>query len=252
MNTIEFHKTTTKELLAIRDRVRLLVTHWGEDGKHQEAVLISVIKRFLPERYKITSGFVVQQTNMRGQHNASKQIDIIIYDINYPVLFKEGDFTIVTADSVEAIIEVKANIKNQGTEKVIRKANEMGQFVYNARLNNKKPLFNGIFSYKGFERLKINNSISVKKALTNAENSVSNDTNKDRFKVNHISFNKDKFYKYWKQEEQSDGGYLYDIADLSFSFFISNLMAHLKSDTIFENNKLWFPVDKSLKSQRIL
>lgn len=251
MNTIEFHKTTTKELLAIKDRVRLLISHWGEDGRYQEAVLKSVIKRFLPERYAITSGFVIQQTDIRGTHKASKQIDIIIYDTNFPILFKEGDFAIVTADAVEAIIEVKANIKNQGTEKVIRKANEIGQFVYNARTNNEKPLFNGIFSYKGFERLKMNNSVSVQNAIRNSENTIRNDQNKDSFKVNHISFNKDKFYKHWNQNDDTDGGYLYDIKDLSFSFLISNLMAHLKSDTVFSNNRLWFPVDKNLKSQKI-
>ncbi|GAA0875325.1 hypothetical protein GCM10009118_17340 [Wandonia haliotis] len=251
MNTIDFHKTTTKELLAIKDRVRLLISHWGEDGRYQEAVLKGVIKRFLPERYAIASGFVIQQTNVRGQHKASKQIDIIIYDTNFPVLFKEGDFAIVTADSVQAIIEVKANIKNQGTEKVVRKANEIGQFVYNARTNNEKPLFNGVFSYKGYERLKINNSDAVQNAIRNAEDSINNDVNKDSFKVNHISFNKDKFYKFWNQNDPSDGGYLYDIDDLSFSFLISNLIAHLKSDTVFANNRLWFPVDKNLKSQRI-
>ena len=77
MNTIEFHKTTTKELLAIRDRVRHLVNHWGEDGRYKEAVLKSVIQRFLPEKYCLSSGFVVKQTNNRGEHEASKQIDII-------------------------------------------------------------------------------------------------------------------------------------------------------------------------------
>jgi hypothetical protein len=138
MNTVDFHKTTTKELLAIKDRVRHLINHWGEDGRYQEAVLKSVIERFLPERYCIASGFVIKQTSIAGTHEASNQIDILIYDRDYPVLFKEGDFAIVTADSVEAIIEVKANLKNQGAEKVIRKANEIGQFVFNAKSSQEK------------------------------------------------------------------------------------------------------------------
>lgn len=251
MNTIDFHKTTTKELLAIKDRVRHLINHWGEDGRYQEAVLKSVISRFLPERYNITSGFVIKQTHNRGEHDASKQIDIIIYDTDYPVLFKEGDFSIVTADSVEAIIEVKANLRNQGVEKVVRKANEVGQFVFNAKTDKSKNLFNGIFSYAGYERLKTNNSLSVQTAIKNAENTTQTDNNIDKFKVNHISFNKDKFYKFWNQNDPDDGGYLYEIDDLSFSFLISNLIAHLKSDSVFSNNRLWFPVDKNLKSQRI-
>ncbi|MEL4457381.1 DUF6602 domain-containing protein [Lutimonas vermicola] len=252
MNTIDFHKTTTKELLAIKDRVRLLINHWGEDGRYQEAVLKSVISRFLPEKFKIVTGFVINQTQERGVHEASKQIDIIIYNSEFPVLFKEGDFYIVTADSVEGIIEVKANLKNQGVENVVRKANEIGQFIYNSKSKTyKKKLFNGIFSFAGHERLKINNSVTVQNSIRNSENTVRNDPNMNAFKVNHISFNKDKFYKYWNQSEPDDGGILYEINDLSFSFLISNLIAHLKSDSVFSNNKLWFPVEKSLKAQRI-
>lgn len=250
MNTVEFHKTTTKELLAIKDRVRHLINHWGEDGRYQEAVLKSVIERFLPERYCITSGFVIKQTTTAGNHDASKQIDIIIYDRDYPVLFKEGDFAIVTADSVEAIIEVKANLKNQQPEKVIRKANEIGQFVFNAKSNQEKHLFNGIFSYAGHENLKIDKSQTLQDHITNADDTTLNDLKHKMFKVNHISFNKDHFYKFWDQNDTSDGGYLYEINDLSFSYFISNLIAHLQSTSVYSNNKLWFPVDKSVKSQR--
>jgi hypothetical protein len=251
MNTIDFHKTTTKELLAIKDRVRLLINHWGEDGRYQEAVLKSVIGRFLPEKYKIVSGFVIKQTPNRGEHEASKQIDIIVYNTDFPVLFKEGDFSIVTADSVEAIIEVKANLKNQGVANVMRKSNEIGQFVFNAKADKSKNLFNGIFSYAGHERLKINDSQTVQDAIRNSENTINNYPNRNKFKVNHISFNKDKFYKFWNQNDPNDGGYLYEIEDLAFSFLISNLIAHLKSDSVFSNNRLWFPVDKNLKSQRI-
>ncbi|EOD9428777.1 DUF6602 domain-containing protein [Vibrio harveyi] len=250
MNTVDFHKTTTKELLAIKDRVRYLINHWGEDGRYQEAVLKSVIERFLPERYCITSGFVIKQTTTSENHEASKQIDIIIYDRDYPVLFKEGDFAIVTADSVEAIIEVKANLKNQQPEKVIRKANEIGQFVFNAKSNKEKRLFNGIFSYAGHERLNISNSQTLQSHITNADNTTQNDPKHKKFKVNHISFNKDHFYKFWDQNRASDGSYLYEIDDLSFSYFISNLIAHLQRTSVNSNNKLWFPVDKNVKSQR--
>ncbi|MGV1013283.1 MAG: DUF6602 domain-containing protein [Flavobacterium sp.] len=251
MNTIDFHKTTTKELLAIKDRVRNLISHWGEDGNYQEAVLKTVIRRFLPETYNIATGFVVKQTDERGQHSASKQIDIIIYNKNYPVLFKEGDFAIVTADSVEAIIEVKANLKNQTPEKVIRKSNEIGQYIFNAKSNKTKPLFNAIFSYQGFERLAINNCETLQRNIRNSENTIQDDNLNHMYKVNHISFNKDFFYKFWVQQNQIDGGFLYEINDLSFSFLISNLIAHLTSDTVFFNNRLWFPVNKNLKSQRI-
>lgn len=252
MNTIEYHKTTTKELLAVKDRVRHLIDHWGEDGRHKEAVLISVIRRFLPDKYNIVSGFVVKQTDFRGAHEASKQIDIIVYDNDYPVLFRDGDFAIVTADSVRAIIEVKANLRNQGVEKVVSKSNEIGQFIFNAKRDKSKNLFNGIFSYAGHERLDIRKHKAVSSALKKSYNSISDDIYNDKFKVNYISFNKDKFYKYWDRDHRMNGGHLYHITDLSFSFFISNLMAYLRSKSVYLNNKLWFPVFKSTRSRKIL
>lgn len=199
MNTIDFHKTTTKELLAIKDRVRHLINHWGEDGKYQEAVLKSVIERFLPEKYRLTSGFVIKQTHTAGEHEASNQIDIIVYNRDYPVLFREGDFAIVTADSVEAIIEVKANLRNQGPEKVIRKANEIGQFIYDAKFDKEKPLFNAVFSYDGHENLKLANSATLQNNITGANDTTQAHPYFKKFKVNHISFNKDYFYKFWDQ-----------------------------------------------------
>jgi hypothetical protein len=69
--------------------------------------------------------------------------------------------------------------------------------------------------------------------------------------VNHISFNKDIFYKFWNTREDDRNGYLYHIEDLSFSFFISNLISHLNEESVMFNNQLWFPVDKEERSQII-
>ena len=246
MNTIEFHKTTAKELLAIKDRVRHLIDHWGEDGRYKEAVLKSVIERFLPEKYRIGSGFVVRQTRQRGNHDASNQIDIIIYDTKFPVLFKEGDFVIVTPDSVKAIIEVKANLKNQGIKKVIDKSNKIGRFIFEGRTNRNTPIFNGIFSYTGYNR--ITQTSTLKLPVENSWNELEDVRNREKFSVNHIAFNQDRFYKFWNHlfEEDNPPHYLYNIKGLCFSFFISNLIDHLSENSVIENSNLWYPVDKSI------
>lgn len=245
MNTIEFHRTTGKELLAIKDRVRNLVYHWGEDGRYKEAVLKSVIQRFLPAKYVIATGFVVRQTDVRGEHVSSNQIDLIIYDTSFPVLFKESDFVIVTPDAVRAIIEVKANLRNQGLSPIIHKANKMGQFIFNGKSDRTTPFFNGIFSYEGFERL--NNINIVEAGVTEASAEFNTDVNFSYFKVNHICFNADWFYKFWGQEEEGNRNLVYRISDLSFSFFIGNLMDFLGGQSVIENSNLWFPVDKSIE-----
>lgn len=264
-NTKDFHLTTGKELLAVKDRLRNLVNHWGEDGRYKEAILRSVIKRFLPEKFSIVTGFVIKQTHTRGEHIPSNQIDIIIYDTSYPTLFKEGDFGVVTADSVRAIIEVKTNLENQKSKRIIEKGNEIGKFIYEGKksiwefkygminsnesrveFEKKNKFFNGIFSYEGF--LSIANYDVYKDYLIDENNQFKSIDGFDLFCVNHISFNKDVFYKYWQgfyySFKMDEKAYIYEMSDLSFSYFISNLMDYL-SDSIISNSNLWFPEDKS-------
>ncbi|HEV7331889.1 MAG TPA: DUF6602 domain-containing protein [Flavisolibacter sp.] len=239
MSTKEFHISTTNELLAIKDRVRNLINHWGEDGRYKEAILKSVISRFLPSSFNIATGFVVKQSENRDEHLSSRQIDLLIYDSSQPVLFKDSDFVIVTPDAVRAIIEVKANMNNQGVSNVVRRANENGKFIFSGKTNINSLFFNGVFSFDGLARL---NSINQIQPRLNAANDGLQEAENSRlFKVNHIAFNKDKFYKYWPNNIPGQQNKLYTINNLAFSFFISNLMDFLRD---VDHSYLWFPVDK--------
>jgi len=244
MNLTDFHTSTSRELIAIKDRVRHLIPHWGEDGRYKEAILKSVIQRYLPTNFGIGNGFVVDFPLDAKEHSCSKQIDLIIYDTQYPILFKDGDFIIVSPDSVRAIIEVKADIENHGLAKAVKKSNITGQFIFNSRKTNTLPFFNGIFSFSGFD-----NVITIdpfRKALTNSFIKSSTDSTHNRFAVNHICFNKDLHYIYWDNEmmiENNHANVIYRTEDLSYSYFISNLLYYLTNELV--NNKTWFPaIDK--------
>lgn len=242
MSLIEYHKATSRELLALTNKVRNLVTHWGEDGRYKEAVLKNITKKFLPEKYSIGTGFVIKQTNNRGEHLSSRQIDLIIYDDASPILFKEGDFVIMTPDSVRAIIEVKANIQNQDLTGIIRQANENGQFIFSGKHDKTQQFFNGVFGYEGFD-----NNFSIEAFQQNfieANATFLEAENYKQFKVNHVSLNKNWFLKYWPTEEQPHS--LYNIEDLSFSFFISNLVDTLANKSVRRNNFIWYANDKEL------
>ncbi len=241
MSIEDYHKSTSNELLAIKDRVRHLINHWGEDGRYKEAVLKSIILRFLPEQFNVGTGFVVRQINSQGQHKSSYQIDLIIYDTSFPVLFKEGDFVILTPDAVNAIIEVKANLRNQKLSKVLKKANDNGKFIFNGKRNKINPFFNGIFSFNGYEKL--SNGLLLKLAFDEASIGLDEESYKNDFIVNHIAFNKNIFYKYWGEIPRN---IFYKIEDLTFAYFISNLLDYVSVNSIIDNRDLWFPIDKSL------
>jgi hypothetical protein len=62
-----------------------------------------MLDEFLPSRYSVSKGFVVDSNN-----RCSKQIDIIIYDRNFsPLLWNWGGHLYIPAESVYAVFEVK-------------------------------------------------------------------------------------------------------------------------------------------------
>ena len=242
---IEFHKTISKEINATRDRVRNLVNHWGEDGRHKEAILKNVIKRFLAKKYIIGTGFVVSECEARGEHKSSKQIDIIIYDSAFNTLFKEGDFMIVTPEGVRGIIEVKTNLGNRSNKKdIINQCSENGKFIFDGKRNKDKEIFNGLFSY---EYTDFNNEIintNITNIIRQSYNSIS-DQNKDKFVLNCLSMTENYFIKHFTGEETYS---LYKLTDLSFSFFIFNLINHItfydNTEAKYTDNYIHFPKDK--------
>lgn len=253
MNTIEFHKSTTLELKAIQDRIRNLVPNWLEDGMYKETVLRGLIKNFLPRNFDIASGYVARQTDERGNHTVSKQIDIIIFDNAYPILFRKEELAIVTADSVRGIIEVKSSVDSENLNETLTKCNEKGEFIFNDRAQNSPPLFNGIFYYNL-------NSKTDNQILTYLQNDalrVSNINPTNKFIVDHISYGENKFFKFWKNElpepNRIDGrrNFLYNVENLSFAFFISNLLSYLEPKSVERNKYLWFPVDKDFNEHII-
>jgi len=223
----EFQKSISRELLIIKDRVRNLIgnANWAEEGRYKESVLKNIISRFLPNNLSLGTGFILNKE--RENIIRSTQIDIIVYDNSYPLLFKEGDFIITTPENVRAIIEVKTAIESGDVIDVIKKATK------NARLAHMSK-FNGIFAFekRGVEikRNKIN--LDLKKALLESNGAI-----------NYISLGEDLFIKHWGSRKKFD--YLseelysfYNIKDLSFSYFISNLIECVAPEKVID--KSWF------------
>src|SRR5437016_5226748 len=109
MNLIEYHKSVADEIDAVRNRIRHLMNepHWPTDGEMKESLLRHILRRHLPETFRVGRGFVL------SQDRCSKQIDILVYDSSSPVIFKEGDLVFLSRDTVRAIIEVKSKTTRQ-------------------------------------------------------------------------------------------------------------------------------------------
>ena len=232
----KFQMSITQELDTIKNRVRNLIgnSHWASDEWYKETILKNVIRRFLPSNLSIGTGFIINK-NTRGDTQISRQIDIIIYDNTIPVLFSEGDFVITTHKNVKGIIEIKTKIYDNQFQETIHPAEENGKLIG-------KGIFNGIFSYDYEGNI---NSKNIKQALKHLEQALK----RSEGYLNHISLGHHVFIKFWKKEDgtrlnppvqncQNDFYNVYTLADLSFSYFISNLRELTCSSSL--DDRWWF------------
>lgn len=82
------------------------ITHSGTKGDACEFQWLKWLKTYLPKRYTVDSGFVID-----SEGYISDQQDIIIYDRQYtPYLLNEEGVIYVPAESVYAVIEVKQEL----------------------------------------------------------------------------------------------------------------------------------------------
>ncbi|GBE33489.1 hypothetical protein BMS3Bbin05_02430 [bacterium BMS3Bbin05] len=233
MDTENYFKDLTKELEALKNRVRHYIhdVHWVSDGEWKESVLRTVLKRHLPSNVGVGRGFIVKA------EQSSTQIDILLYDNTKPILFRDGDFVIVTADSVKGVIEVKTKLRRiDSLRDAINSVSRIAEFV-SPSINYGKNLFYGVFSYEkpGFAAHRVLNII---------QECVGGNT---RRVINSASFGKDYFVRYWPSPPNSlftQGHYMwhaYHLKNKAPAYFIHNVIDHLFPEWTGENNDVWYP-----------
>lgn len=85
----------------------LVVAHPPTVGAFYEAVLKQFLGDFVPNKFKIGTGFIMDI----DANKMSRQVDILVYkDDNFPPIYRGQDVVIVESSSVYAAIEVKADI----------------------------------------------------------------------------------------------------------------------------------------------
>ncbi len=93
-------------LLRLRSEIDLLnaiIPHNATKGAENEESLRNVIRSFIPQRYSVGAGIIIDSFGHR-----SRQIDIVIYDSQtYPALFSSTSTVLFPVETVIAAIEVK-------------------------------------------------------------------------------------------------------------------------------------------------
>lgn len=100
-----FHNLQQEMLIKLTGN-REIVPHAGEMGAGTELHWREWLDGYLPKRYKVIKGFVIDSTDTH-----SEQIDVIIVDRFYaPFLYARDGVYFVPAESVYAVLEVKQDL----------------------------------------------------------------------------------------------------------------------------------------------
>ena len=238
-----FHQSISKELFAVKDRIRNLVKHWGTDGEHKEVALRSILRKHLPESAIIGRGFIVTE------HESSTQIDILIVDSRKPTLFKEGDLMIVTPDSVLAVIEVKTRQRTYSNVKeTLTKLSEIESLCNGLGTND---LWTGLFVFEGESDSEADLAEKQQKdddQLRDALRAVGNAQTATGKKVNCVSCGHNQFIRFWKDGNREANSpingevwHSYLLEGVAPSYFIGNLIDHISRIDNRNSAFAWFP-----------
>lgn len=120
------------------------VTHNGILGDVNEEHFIELLKRYLPARYSVESGIILD-----SQGKTSDQIDVVIYDRQYtPILLDQKNHRYILAEAVYAVFEVKPECNKEYLKYAAEKAESVRQLFrtsapipYSYGFNEPKKLF---------------------------------------------------------------------------------------------------------------
>lgn len=90
------------------------IEHPGESGRAREQILTAFIEQLVPSSFGVSTGFVVD-----AHGGKSRQLDVVVYQTDYAPVFEIGRVKHFLAESVVAVLQVKAAI---GSKRDLTKA----------------------------------------------------------------------------------------------------------------------------------
>jgi hypothetical protein len=232
MDAEAYFRSLTEEITALKDRIRNFIgeAHWLSDGLWKESVMKAILRRYLPGAVGIGSGFVVTDSG------PTTQIDILVYDLTKPVLFRDGDFVIITADAALGLIEVKTRIQSNEIEPVCRKIFSAAKLVC-SQPTITRP-FVGVISLEDTEV----DADDMLDAIYNVAGTQGDP------EFNCLCLGSSYFVRYWylpptRPNIPINRWHAYNIPQMAPAYFIHNVIESLFPQSVNENNRMWYPLE---------
>lgn len=106
-----------KQMLARLEEIRATYSQAGDKGNAAEQSLIGFLRQYLPIKYQIGQGEIVDQEN-----NTSKQTDVVIVNENHPFTFSADEPGLFFIEGVVAAGEVKSVLGSKELNDTIDKS----------------------------------------------------------------------------------------------------------------------------------
>lgn len=111
----EYYRGIYQQIRGEVNFINSLFRHQGVKGEGNETLLRDLLRRFIPQRYGIGTGVIIDRFGKQ-----SKQIDIVIYDkFLYPSLLSLATVHFFPVDIVYATIEVKTTLNSGSANEAI-------------------------------------------------------------------------------------------------------------------------------------
>ncbi len=127
-----------KRLKAEVELLNAIIPHSVTKGSQNEEALKNTIRNFIPKKYSIGQGIIIDSFG-----NASKQIDLIIYDSYiYPSLFSQASTSLYPVETVVAAIEVKTFLGQEQLKKTAENTKSimaLKHYVNSLTINQPNP-----------------------------------------------------------------------------------------------------------------
>lgn len=105
------------QMLADFDSIHSQIRHLGERGGEREQGLKSFLETYLPSRYTVSNGEIVDDSG-----ETSRQCDLVIYDkSNCPLLLAGKEYRVFPAEPVFAVVEVKSVLTSEELRDAVEK-----------------------------------------------------------------------------------------------------------------------------------
>ncbi|MGH6648033.1 DUF6602 domain-containing protein [Aquabacterium sp.] len=229
MNLEQHFRSLSGELGALKSRVRHMIqdAHWPTDGEWKESVLRSIIRRSAPSTVSVGRGFVVTRDG------SSSQIDVLIYDNAYPVLYRDGDLVFIAPAACLAAIEVKSRLTSASFGQACAHLADAAEFIRRGRGGSRA--FVGLFSYES----RVTPDSALRALATAAQRS--------HYRIiDHVALGDDHFFKWWSTtptipRRDRQAWHAYALPEMAAGYFLHNLLLHLGPDVLNDDDSAWFP-----------